>query len=83
MARWARSDYRDVPARLAKYRAADWGTGQAAIREWSHACLQWLADNPDRRLPLGRHGDQLDVIRESVRLQGGYGPRQPRRGIGW
>jgi hypothetical protein len=66
MARW-RQDWAKVPPRLARFRARDWGDGVAAVREWKQACLAWLAENPERRLPVG-DGSPLAVIREAARL---------------
>jgi hypothetical protein len=53
-----------VPERLARYVAAEW-CGDA--REWKGACLRWLGANPGSRLPFGEHGDEVDVLRETVR----------------
>jgi hypothetical protein len=60
-----------VPSRLARYSQREWGKGDEGIRAWKAAALAWLREDPSRRLPVGREGDPLDVLREAVRLMGG------------
>jgi hypothetical protein len=52
----------------------DWGPGDEGIDQWKHACLTYLDAHTDKQLPFGEHGDVLSVLREAVRLRGGYEP---------
>ncbi len=63
-----------APADLLSFNAAKWGDGDEAVRTQKRARLAWLAANPGRRLPIGRHGDVLDVLQDAVRLLGGFDP---------
>jgi hypothetical protein len=31
--------------------------------------MAWLAADPARRMPFGQHGDEVDVLREVVRVK--------------
>jgi hypothetical protein len=37
--------------------------------------VEWLNSHPGKRMPFGQFGDQLDCLREGLRLMGAYGPR--------
>jgi hypothetical protein len=65
-----------VPAELCRFDPLDWVPGDEGVDRWKRACLQWLSDHPGRVLPFGEYGDVLSVLRESIRLRGGYD--QPR-----
>lgn len=67
MARWRRS-FSDVPLTLCWYTPETFGPGDVGIRQWKLAALEWLSEDPDRRLPFGDDGRQLDLLRETVRL---------------
>jgi hypothetical protein len=58
-----------VPEPLARYVASEWPGG---INDWMDAALAWLNEDETRRLPIGQHGDQIDVIRESARIKIGH-----------
>lgn len=58
-----------VAAHLAAYDPKYHGEGDAGIQRWSREAQAYLAEDPQRRLPVG---DILDVIRGSVRLKGGF-----------
>jgi hypothetical protein len=69
MARW-RTPENTAPERLRRFVAAQWPHGaHGPATEWMHACLEWLAGDPGRRLPFGEHGDAVDVICESARIK--------------
>lgn len=58
----------EVPENLAVYDPEHWGRGDAGVRAWKQAALDWLREDPDRRLPIGEFGDPVDVFRHAIRL---------------
>jgi hypothetical protein len=64
-----RTQSAEVPPELV-YDPAHWGATEDGIRAWGRAAAAWLEEDPDRRLPIGKRGDVLDVLRERVRLIG-------------
>jgi hypothetical protein len=68
MARFHQFPPGDVPARLTAWTPQQWGDGEDGIRAWRDAACAWLAEDTERRLPVGRTGTGLDVRREAIRL---------------
>lgn len=59
-----------VPEKLARFVASEWPDAKCwheAVREWSRACLDWLAADPGRALPFGQNGDAIDALNEAGR----------------
>jgi hypothetical protein len=60
-----------APETLARYVPSEWPAADdpvTSIRAWKTSALAWLAADPARRLPFGRYGTAVDVLRMAVTL---------------
>jgi hypothetical protein len=62
-------DSEGIPVAVLAYDPGVHSDGGRAVDAWRHLALDWLSVNPGRELPCG---SPLGVLRESVRLKGGY-----------
>jgi hypothetical protein len=67
MARW-KSGSDLPPERLCRFLAGEW-PGDDPLADWRRSALAWLAQDPSRRMPFGDAGDELDVLKESIRIK--------------
>lgn len=66
MARWAKPPEQAIPERAARYDAELHGKGDAGVRAWKKAAMDWLSANPERELP--GIGNQLGVLKTAIRI---------------